>query len=455
MLLSAAMVAAGATAFAGSAVAAPVGKAPGVSRATAQAVALAFLRHKDAIPWRVLIRDAGAPGITRRVPKPGDASQLEGVFCTTFGNCWAVGFYGSGDANLNLALHWNGKRWAKVSMPNPAGTSGGADNELVGVRCTKPSNCWAVGDRTKPGGPDLNQILHWNGKRWSKVPAPDPGGTLEADFNNLFELFCTSASNCWTVGDYGGEQGLGSQEILSLALRWNGKRWAQVATPNPAGTGKNDGTGLSSVRCSSASNCWAVGTYGTVGAGETLRNLAVHWNGKKWSKVSTPNPGGTAAGTINTLDSLSCTSARNCWSAGFAGIINPSFSLVNEAMHWNGTKWSLAFTPDPDGISTMDVNQLEGISCTTASNCWAVGQYGTINGSTGSVHNQALHWNGKKWSKAPTPNPGGTAATDFNVLTGVHCTSSIHCWAVGSASTGTGPDFAQALRWNGSKWSTG
>jgi hypothetical protein len=41
-------------------------------------------------------------------------------------------------------------------------------------------------------------------------------------------------------------------------------------------------------------------------------------------------------------------------------------------------------------------NQLGGAACTSSRNCWAVGSYGSID--VGSERNQALHWNGKKWS---------------------------------------------------------
>jgi hypothetical protein len=409
-----------------------------------------MLRHRHDVPWRVLIRGAGVPGAARAVPKPGDSSELESVFCTAFVNCWAVGDYDSGTATLNQALHWNGKKWTQVATPNPAGTTGAASNELFGVRCVKPTDCWAVGHRQKGTGPDFNVALHWNGKTWAKVSTPTPGGTLPGDFNELFELFCTSSTNCWSVGDYGTQTGLTATVILTQALHWNGKAWTQVHTPNPGGTANAHGSGLSSVRCSSASDCWADGTYGTVGIDEHLSNLAVHWNGKKWTQVHTPNPAGTSDGHINELFGLSCTSATNCWATGTEGTVTGSFTLLNEALHWNGKKWFRVTTPDPDGTTSTADNTLNSVSCTNTSNCWAVGSYG-ISGGDGA-RNQALHWNGKKWSKATTPNPAGSAADDLNDLFGVRCTSTTHCWAVGRAQKGTDPGFNEALKLNGTKW---
>ncbi|HEY7430994.1 MAG TPA: hypothetical protein VH641_09700 [Streptosporangiaceae bacterium] len=455
-LISAAMLAGGASAIAGPAVAVSASDGPRVSQAAARAVVLGMLHHRGAISWQVLTRDAGAPGVARSVPKPGDSSQLEGVFCTAFVNCWAVGSYDSGEATLNQVLHWNGKKWTRVSVPNPAGTGMGDDNELFAVRCTKPSNCWAVGRRDKPNGPQLDQALHWNGKTWSKVSTPTPGGTLKVDFNELFEVTCTSVSNCWAAGDYGSELGLGHQVDLNQALHWNGKRWAQASTPNPAGTSDNDVQALDSVRCSSASNCWAVGAYGSLTMPEHAATLALHWNGKKWAKVTTPSPAGTAGGDINELIGVSCTAASNCWAVGDDGTITTTaITLVTLAEHWNGKKWATAAVPSPGGTGSGAISELSTVSCTNTTNCWAVGEYvHAISSTEQDTLNLAVRWTGKKWVKGTTPNPGGTADGDASELFGVRCTSTTRCWAVGFADS-TGSEFNQALRWNGTKWASG
>jgi hypothetical protein len=481
-LLSAAMLtagvsAAGVSAAAGPAAAAAAGDGPHVSRAAARAVALGFHRPRGAAAaWQVLmrgaglrragvrgagvrgagLRGAGLRGAGRSVPKPGVTSQLDGVYCTAFVNCWAVGSYESGGATLNQVLHWTGRKWARVSVPNPAGTGMGADNELSAVRCAKPSDCWAVGDREKPGGPPLDEALHWNGKKWAQVSTPTPGGTLKIDFNELFEVTCTSASNCWAVGDYGSQPSPGEEVILNQALHWNGKTWHQVSVPNPAGSSADDANVLDSVRCTSASNCWAVGAYGSLDVPETTLTLALHWTGKKWAKVTTPNPGGTAPGDLNELIGLSCTSASNCWATGEDGALNPEITFVTLALHWNGTKWAKVAVPSPGGTATGALNDLSAVSCTNATNCWAVGDYEHSVGTTGhDILILALRWTGKKWVQHTTPNPGGTANNDASALFGVRCTSTTRCWAVGDAETSTSSEFNQAMRWNGSKWATG
>src|SRR5262249_13811033 len=153
-----------------------------------------------------------------------------------------------------------------------------------------------------------------------------------------------SARNCWAVGTYGTTTptSTGNSVVaLNQALRWNGKKWSLVSTPNPAGTSPTHGNLLDSVRCASATDCWAGGSYGTMTAiGQfTQHNQMLHWNGKKWAKVTVPNPEGTAAGSVNAVEGLACTSAVNCWAAGLTGHLSgdPSTSeIFNEILHWNG-----------------------------------------------------------------------------------------------------------------------
>jgi hypothetical protein len=86
--------------------------------------------------------------------------------------------------------------------------------------------------------------------------------------------------------------------------------------------------------CHTATNCWAVGSYG---AGTGL-DQALHWDGGTWSLVDTPEPGGGAAGDANNLASVRCNTSADCWAVGEARMSGgPIFS---QALHWNGTTWS-------------------------------------------------------------------------------------------------------------------
>ncbi len=122
---------------------------------------------------------------------------------------------------------------------------------------TSAANAWAVGEVTA-GTSEQTLVLHWNGSNWARVASPNPGGP--AKDNILDGVAATSTSSAWTVGSY--ETGTGQSNII---LHWNGRTWAQVATPGP-GTSN----GLSGVAATSASNAWAVGFFKTSGPEQAL-----------------------------------------------------------------------------------------------------------------------------------------------------------------------------------------
>jgi hypothetical protein len=391
--------------------------------------------------------------------RPGAVSfpgVLEAVTCTSPVDCWAVGDGGPAGTTLNQVLHWGGAMWSQVTVPSPAGGGSGDFNQLSSVRCLNPDDCWAVGFSRAAGNAQNTQALHWNGKRWKVIATPDPGGVATNSFSYLTDVSCTSAKNCWAVGNDGLFVSNISNQVqrrVNLVLRWNGKKWSQTKVPNPAGTGMNDGNFLNAVRCTSASNCWAAGDFGPIGDTPHLRNLLLRWNGTKWKTASVPNPGGTGAGDDNEIKALSCASASNCWATGAFGRINPDLNRtmgLDELLHWNGRSWSKATAPNPGGTSGDSLNELDAVTCSSAVSCWATGEFGG-NGSN-PARNLAVRWNGKKWQKAGTPNPAGTGTGDVNDLLGVRCTSSSNCFAVGEAFTVGLPTVDEILHWNGRKW---
>jgi hypothetical protein len=166
--------------------------------------------------------------------------------------------------------------------------------------------------------------------------------------------------------------------------------------------------------------------------------------------LPTPNPGGTSTnGDVNELDALGCSSASNCFAAGkFGNLV--SGPMRNQILRWNGMKWSVSTTPDPGGTGAQSDNELIGASCLTATSCWATGFHNT---ASGAVLNEALHWNGSKWSLAKTPDPAGSGDKDINKLMGIRCVSASMCFAVGGQQKNGGAVQNQILRWNGTRWS--
>jgi hypothetical protein len=243
-----------------------------------------------------------------------------------------------------------------------------------------------------------------------------PRAAASAAQGNLNGVTCVSSKDCIAVGRAVGSNGLGH----NLAEQWNGKKWSAAVPPGPA---RSKGSFLESVSCTSARNCIAVGAYGK--SGDVTSPQADRWNGKKWSAVKVAVPKGSSS-----LGAVACASPSDCWAAGAAG----DLTLIE---HWNGKKWSKAKSPSPHPAKP---NVLSGIACPGARECWAVG-YTFPTNFTGSL---TARWNGKKWAAASTPT------SKSGQLIGDACAATSACLAVGIGNS----LFPIAQHWTGSAWKT-
>jgi hypothetical protein len=314
-----------------------------------------------------------------------------------------------------------GSSWSIVTSPNTSTTQ---SNMLRGVTCLTASNCWAVGIGNT-GTYDQTLIEQWNGSAWSIVTSPNTSTTQS---NDLFGVTCVTASNCWAVGRGGVGQ--------TLIEQWNGSAWSIVTSPSQTAI---DGQELDSVSCDSSTDCWAVGYY-TIETGTTIyeQTLIEQWNGSAWSIVTSPS---TSTTQSNFLYGVTCISASDCWAVGNHYSSTGGLTLVEQ---WNGSAWSIVTSAN---VSTKDFNSLSGVTCLTASNCWAVGYYYAGGGGT---YEQTLieQWNGSAWSIVTSPN---TSTTQNNTLYSISCITSSDCWAVGYGNSA--PYQTLVEQWNGSGWS--
>jgi len=245
--------------------------------------------------------------------------------------------------------------------------------------------------------------------------------------------------------------------------------WSVMSIPSPKGS---DVTDLRAMSCPSATFCMAVGGATTSSNANVM--LAERWNGTAWSVVPTPQSNGSV------LSAVSCTSATFCLALG-----GTSGGMLL-AERWNGKTWVSQAIPDKGdlaaAISCMSPTActavgnsdgspltghwngktwavqvlpiqgiLSGLSCTSSWACTAVGL--KVN-SAGDVLTLAEHWNGKTWGVQATPNPPADGnPLPYSQLTGVSCTSASACTAVGNSDNNSlGYPLLLAERWNGATW---
>lgn len=332
--------------------------------------------------------------------------SLRGVSCASTSSCVAVGQRSNLDS---LAEKWTGSKWSVVSSPDP---SGSATTFLLGVACTSAKSCLAVGsyDKRSPLA-TLPAAESWNGKKWSLVSVPAPSGATNTA---LEAISCASAKNCQAVGSSGDN---------TLAESWNGSKWKIVPSQSPVPGKLNV---LSGVACPAASECWAVGLDFSVSEGGTLTE---QWNGSKWSAVSTPSS------DDGQLLGVGCASKSDCMAVGLS---DEQFAI---GQVWNGSKWATATPAKPSGAKG---SELFGASCPGGSACEAAGNY-----STSSVTAPLGEgWTGTKWAAQTTPSIKGS---NYSTFQAVSCTTASNCWAVGSSFVGS-KQTVVIERWTGKSW---
>ncbi|MFL5732917.1 MAG: WD40 repeat domain-containing protein, partial [Chloroflexia bacterium] len=186
---------------------------------------------------------------------------------------------------------------------------------------------------------------------WSLVPAPGPGST-----NDLAAVAAISRDDVWAVGSY--SNGGPSQGLIE---RWNGSKWSVVPGPAlPIGTNV-----LRAISAASRDDIWAVGYY--TSTNDLQKTLIIHWDGKGWTHVPSPN-----AGTgQNDLTGVAALSSTDAWAVGSysADTVNYSGQSQTRILHWDGHAWTQVPSPNPG----LDANRLTAITAISSDDVWAAG----------------------------------------------------------------------------------
>src|SRR5712692_1613408 len=224
--------------------------------------ALTLAEHWDGTSWAV-----------QATPPIGDpGSDLTGVSCPSASVCTAAGYFlgqsDEGPGSAPLAMRWRAGTWTIQPTPGAANATGNVTSGLAGVSCPVASACTAVGESAL-GGP---LALHWDGTSWRRQPISG-----QSTKPPLAGVSCPVATACTAVGgDFSPTHG--------LAEHWNGSSWSLQHLRLPTGA---NAIGMTAVSCSSRRRCTAVGFSSTT---HGILTLAERWNGRRWAVQTTPSP---------------------------------------------------------------------------------------------------------------------------------------------------------------------
>lgn len=200
---------------------------------------------------------------------------------------WAAGYsYGTVGGALefrSLIQRWDGTSWSQ--MPTPDVETAPSRSMLFDVSAAGPERAWAVGSSAAAFGNPATRpfALSWDGERWAQVDGPAGfGGALVA-------VAAAPDGGVWTGGE-----GRNPETGYSIPNVWRraGSGWQAVAFPPIPGcalstNGLMARAELTDIASRGPRATWATGWCGAPGGGE--RGFLVRFNGKRWFSVLTPD----------------------------------------------------------------------------------------------------------------------------------------------------------------------
>jgi hypothetical protein len=185
------------------------------------------------------------------------------------------------------------------------------------------------------------------------------------------------------------------------------------------------------VDCAAANACIVVGNYILSRSG---KSYALRWDGSRWTLLATVNPNDAS---YTYLAGVSCASPTTCFAIGYFYTSNGTKRLFER---WDGTKWTMLPSPQSDAAR---------ISCPTTTTCLASPGYVDPYG-----YAKYERWNGTAWAFVSGPSPRIRNA----IFAGIDCVSATSCVTAGSITKLDAHNEVVAvpliLRWDGAKWST-
>jgi hypothetical protein len=300
-------------------------------------------------------------------------SDLTAISASSSDDIWAVGQSG---------IHFDGQQWTALALPLIVGD---ATSELTGVADLAPNNVWGVGNINIDAQNPSQVIEHFDGTEWSVSTGPVFQPT---DQTALYGVSATSATDVWAAGNI---LTLINDEpaLFPVFEHFDGTSWTAITDESTS-----DG-GMFGISALATDDVWAVGSI-AVGA-----TLVEHFNGVKWSVIPSPNPG--KGETL--LEGVTALGRDDVWAVGWfveaAGQDRPAKTLLE---HWDGTSWTVVPSPNVGGPTTQAFsNELRGITAVSANDIWAFGSTDALGPER--ITNLVMHWDGTDWKIAPTPNP--------------------------------------------------
>jgi hypothetical protein len=306
----------------------------------------------------------------------GGVAVVSSVSCPSAGNCMAGGQYADKtgiSAQAFVADEVNGTWHNAIEVPGTAALNTGDYAFVNSVSCPLAGNCAAVGNYTGSAGEQAFVAVEVNGSWATAIEVPGIAALATGLNASSFvsSVSCGSAGNCAAAGSYftsGHSQAFVVDEV-------NGTWGNAIEVPGTAALNTTGGAAVGSVSCPSAGNCVAGGGYSDSSGNEAF--VVSEVNGTWGNAIEVPGTAALNSGGSAGVGSVSCPSPGNC-TAGGSYTVSPSSNLGNEAFvvsEVNGTWGNAIEVPGSAALNTGGVAYVSSVSCPSAGNCAAGGEY--------------------------------------------------------------------------------
>src|SRR5258707_822745 len=224
---------------------------------------------------------------------------------------------------------------------------------------------------------------NWGGST-AKTNGSNTGGSTITPV--LSKPWCAAPGTLATAFAGGRLSNLGPNDVWSAGVQvthWDGHGWSVSYTPS------SQQESLRGIVEIAPDDVWVVGERQTTGMPSHV--LTLHWDGTKWKSIASPD---LATGGKNALVAVSATAANDVWAVGFTVPLQGPIAPLIE--HWNGSKWSIITSPS---VQPSNSNWLASVAVSASNNVWAVGR---VSGQ-GGFQPYIQHWDGRQWEVLQDP----------------------------------------------------
>ena len=361
-----------------------------------------------------------------------DGADIGAVSCASPGNCSVGGYYGgaAGSFQAFIADETHGT-WGKAQeVPGTAALNTGGHADIRSVSCPSPGSCTAGGYYTNSSGNQAFVVSQTNGT-WGKArEVPGTAALNTGGLADVSSVSCASPGNCSAGGGYGDIPGKYHLQVFAVS-ETHGAWGTAKEVPGTAALNTGGDAAVFSLSCASAGNCAAGGLYAD-SSENSLPFVVNQTNGTWGTAEQVPGTAARYQASYAATESVSCPSAGNCTAGGqFSGRNTTELAFV--ASQTNGT-WGTAREIPGTVVNPGGDAMTVSVSCPSAGNCGAGGWY-----YDKTFKQQAFVVSEANGTWGTAEEVPGTAALNKEgsaAIAAVSCATNNHCSAGGYYSYG-------------------